>query len=147
LIQHKLEKTALATHNAALNPWRPSMPETMSLEQLLQLLTSRADQVRFDQVMAVIDSHYDYRPAAFSNGCGDDMLHNQAGSNEGSCKIFAFAQLNQLDPTQTLACFGDYYRRDVLASPDGSDHANIRRFMRDGWAGIRFEQFPLTAKP
>ena len=50
----------------------------------------------------------------------------------------AFAQLHELDAARTLACFGRYYREDVLRHPDGSDHANIRTFMRHGPAGIRF---------
>jgi hypothetical protein len=27
----------------------------------------------------------------------------------------------------------------VLDNPDGTDHANIRNFIRDGWAGIVFD--------
>lgn len=43
-----------------------------------------------------------------------------------------FFCLNHLDEDSTLACFGSYYRDDVLKFPDGTDHGNIRRFMRDG---------------
>jgi hypothetical protein len=69
---------------------------------------------------------------------------NQAGSNEGSCKIFAFATTEGLSEAETLACFGKYYREDVLQNPQVSDHANIRTFMRHGWKGIRFEQSALV---
>ncbi len=97
--------------------------------------------LEFEDCMQVINEHYAYSPTAFSNG----SLRNEAGQNEGSCKIFAFARLHGLDEARTLACFGRFYR-DVLNTPDGSDHGNIRNFMRSGWPGIHFEQDALTAK-
>ncbi len=84
-----------------------------------------------------IDAHYVYTPTHFRNGCGDDAIDNAAGVNEGSCKIFAYARLQGLSEADTLALFGEHYAQ-VRAHPEGSDHANIRRFMRDGWAGISF---------
>lgn len=99
--------------------------------------------VSFEQVMAVIAAHYRYRPCRFRNGLGADAIINDAGINEGSCKIFYLARLLDLDQAQTLALFGDFYRRDVLGAPDGTNHANIRRFLRDGWAGIAFEDVAL----
>ena len=116
----------------------------MHLAALLEQIKTHPDTVNFNDVMQVIEQHYHYQPTGFSNGCGSNTLHNTADSNQGSCKIFAFARLNQLDEQETLACFGDYYRHDVLANPEGSDHANIRNFIRYGWAGIEFQQFPLT---
>jgi hypothetical protein len=114
----------------------------MSLVNLLEQLQNNPQTVEFDQVMSVINENYLYTPTRFSNG---DVI-NEAGSNEGSCKIFAFAQLNQLAEAQTLACFGIYYRNDVLGHPDGTDHGNIRNFMQSGWAGIIFDQAALTEK-
>lgn len=102
--------------------------------------------VSFDETMAVIAEHYQYRPTRFCNGPEDDRLINAAGTNEGSCKIFAFARLHGLDQQQTLNLFGDYYRVDVLNDPAGSGHQNIRNFMRYGWDGIHFDAMPLTAK-
>ena len=64
-------------------------------------------------------------------------MTNAAGSNEGSCKIFAFALHQQLTPEQTLNLFGDYYQ-DVLNDPNGTSHQNIRNFMHSGWTGIKF---------
>jgi len=69
---------------------------------------------------------------------------NSAGTNEGSCKIFAFALIHQLSEQQTLNLFGDYYRIDVLTDPNGSGHQNIRNFIRDGWQGIDFKNVALT---
>jgi hypothetical protein len=101
--------------------------------------------IDFKQTMSVISECYDYRPTGFSNGLTEPLI-NEAGANEGSCKIFALARLHDLTPEQTLSLFGDYYRKDVLGNPDGSDHQNIRRFMRDGWEGIVFKSEALQAK-
>lgn len=98
-------------------------------------------QLDFEDTIAVISENYDYTPAAFHNG----DVSNEAGQNEGSCKIFAFAQLNDLNEKQTLACFGRFYQ-DVLATPEGTDHGNIRNFINTGWSGIRFEGTALTAR-
>ncbi|MGR8929971.1 MAG: HopJ type III effector protein [Gammaproteobacteria bacterium] len=101
-------------------------------------------RVSFQDVMAVIAAYYEYQPTEFSNGIQSPLL-NEAGCNEGSCKIFSFARLHNLDRQQTLVLFGDYYK-DVLENPQGSDHQNIRRFMRDGWEGIAFKGDALTPK-
>ena len=101
--------------------------------------------VDFKDTIAVIAEHYDYTPSEFTNGVQQPLI-NQAGQNEGSCKIFAFAKLHNLDKQQTLALFGDFYRKDVLENPDGNDHQNIRTFMRDGWDGIVFKSEALTLK-
>ncbi len=103
------------------------------------------ETVSFQDTMAVIAEYYDYRPTKFSNGIQDPLV-NEAGHNEGSCKIFAFAKLHGLDQTQTLALFGDYYRKDVLENPEGDDHRNIRTFMRDGWEGIVFNSEALEPR-
>lgn len=95
--------------------------------------------VEFGEVLAVIDAFYTYRPTRFRNGLGSDELVNEAGVNEGSCKIFYFARLHELSEAETLALFGAYYRDEVLADLDGSGHKNIRNFMKYGWAGIEFE--------
>ena len=96
-------------------------------------------------VNAYIDKHYAYSPTRFSNGMGDDIAISEAGQNEGSCKIFALGQMLQLTEQETLHCFGDYYRQDVLQHPEGSDHANIRNFIKYGWQGIQFDGSPLLA--
>jgi len=114
----------------------------MTVNELVQQLNNNPQHTEFSDVIAVIDANYNYQPATFSNG---DAV-NVAGSNEGSCKIFAFAQLNKLDEAQTLACFGHYYREDVLQHPEGDDHANIRNFMLSGWEGVHFESEALTVR-
>jgi len=34
----------------------------------------------------------------------------------------------------------------VLATPEATDHQNIRQFMQNSWNGIQFEGQALTAK-
>ncbi len=114
----------------------------MSLNTFLQKLNSTPDEIAFTDTMAAIEALYDFSPAAFKNG----ELMNEQGQNSGSCKLFAFAQMQGLSPQQTLTCFGDYYRKDVLLHPEGSDHQNIRNFMQTGWAGIQFSASPLNEK-
>lgn len=110
---------------------------------LAQLKNAEAD---FEDVLAYIHNHYDYQPTRFLNGLGADPVVNEAGQNEGSCRLFALAQLAGLSEADTVQLFGRFYRHDVLQHPQGQDHANIRRFLRDGWAGIRFEGQALTPR-
>lgn len=114
----------------------------MELQSFLNKLSQTPDSIEFEETIAVIDAHYQFTPTAFTNG----DTYNQANQNNGSCKIFAFAQLNELEPNAALACFGQFYRVDVLANPEGSDHANIRNFIKYGWQGINFEGSALAAK-
>ena len=114
----------------------------MELNAFLQRLNDAPESVAFNETIAVIEALYDFTPTAFTNGA----TRNEAGQNNGSCKLFSFAKLNGLSPQQTLACFGDYYRKDVLDNPDGIDHQNIRNFMQTGWEGIAFDGVALTAK-
>ena len=116
----------------------------MTLADLLARLR-RAD-ADFEDVIAFVNTHYDYTPTRFSNGLGADPVVNDAGKNEGSCRLFALAQLNGLSVDDTVQLFGRFYRDDVLKHPGASDHANIRRFMKDGWAGIRFDGDALQPK-
>ena len=107
----------------------------MSVQQFLERLQSEPESIEFNDSIAVIEANYRFQPTAFKNG----EQFNEAGQNSGSCKIFAFAQLHNLSEAQTLACFGRYYREDVLQHPEATDHQNIRNFMRFGWAGVQFE--------
>ncbi|KGJ86630.1 HopJ type III effector protein [Colwellia psychrerythraea] len=112
----------------------------VALADFIKQLNVNAEQVSFEQVMQVISENYNYLPATFSNG---DLL-NEAGTNEGSCKIFYFAKLNKLTEQQTLACFGRFYREDVVNNPEGTDHGNIRNFMLHGWNKVEFNSVALT---
>jgi len=112
----------------------------MQLKDLLKKLEANIEHVEFEEVMAVISDNYRYSPCSFNNG----KLINDAGKNEGSCKIFAFAKLHGLSEQATLGCFGRYYREDVLLKPLADDHGNIRNFIKSGWQGIVFNGVALS---
>ena len=112
----------------------------MTLETFLHTLNTKPETINFTDTMTIIDESYTFTPTAFKNG----ELHNAADQNNGSCKLFAFARLQNLNEQQTLACFGQYYRDDVLKHPDGEDHQNIRNFINTGWSGVEFDAMPLT---
>lgn len=114
----------------------------MQLELFLNRLNTAADTLEFTDVIALINSLYTFIPTAFYN----HEIYNEAGQNNGSCKLLAFARLHELNEEQTLSLFGSYYRADVLRTPDGDSHPNIRQFMKTGWAGIEFEGVPLRAR-
>jgi len=114
----------------------------MLLSEFLKKLKQQPEAMEFSDTMAVIEANYNFNETAFING----KQKNAAGENSGSCKIFSFAQINELSEAQTLACFGSYYRDDVLLNPDANDHANIRQFIINGWSGISFNAMPLTSK-
>ena len=114
----------------------------MNIDAFFKKLNDTPESVTFDDTMAAIAASYEFTPASFTNG----ELRNEAGQNSGSCKLFAFASLNGLSEQQTLACFGAYYRDDVLKHPEGTDHQNIRNFMKHGWAGVKFDSMPLQPK-
>lgn len=95
----------------------------------------------FADTLAFIAAGYDYQPQAFNNG----GVENAAGQNEGSCKTLGLALLEGLSDEEALRAFGEHYR-SVLATPDGSDHGNIRALMAHGLAGVTFEAQPLQRR-
>ncbi len=113
----------------------------MKITDFLEKLNQTPESIQFSDTMEVIEANYTFTETAFTNG----DTFNEAGQNSGSCKLFAFAKLNQLSKEETLACFGDYYRKDVLENPSGTDHANIRNFMKYAWEGIEFKGEALAA--
>lgn len=114
----------------------------MKLNKFLAALKKNPRKNSFIDTIEVIGQHYDFIPTAFNNG----SVENKAGEHNGSCKIFAFARLHNLDEDSTLACFGEYYFEDVLKNPEGTDHENIRNFMKTGWEGIHYKGTALLAK-
>jgi hypothetical protein len=114
----------------------------MTINTFLDKLKQTPTANTFPETIAVIEENYDFTPTAFDNG----TQHNEAGQNSGSCKLFAFAKLQNLSQAETLACFGAYYFEEVLGDPEGTNHQNIRSFMKTGWDGIQFEGEALTSK-
>lgn len=115
----------------------------MTIDEFVTRLGQAPDSIEFEQTMQLIEQHFDYQPSRFSNG---PELSNAAGTNEGSCKIFALGTLLSLSEAQTLACFGRFYRHEVLQQPQAKNHGNIRAFIAHGWQGIQFDRMPLQQK-
>ena len=105
------------------------------LEQL------QSDEHMFATTLEFIETWLDFTPSAFQNG----SVPNAVDQNQGSCKVFALAQLLELTQDQALRCFGEHYR-DVVATPDVDNHHNLRRLLKEGLVDIAFEKFPLTQK-
>lgn len=111
-------------------------------EQLFTLLTGlKQNTITFAEAIKFIETYYKHQPAAFKNG----DAYNEATQNQGSAKIFAFAQLNNLSAADTLYLFAEHYQ-SVLATPDATDHQNIRQFIANGWDGVVFEGEALTLR-
>lgn len=89
-----------------------------------------ASELTFEEVMEVIDTHFETGLIEFKNGA----LTNKPGENEGSAKLLSYAALSGFDQATTLTLWGQYYR-DVVNDPDGDSHQNIRNFMKTGWDG------------
>ena len=109
---------------------------------ILQQLKNSPESIDFKEVITFIDENYNFTPTKFTNG----KTINEADQNNGSCKIFSFAKLNNFSKEETLALFGDFYRNDVLKNQEGNDHQNIRNFIQFGWNGISFDGEALTKK-
>ncbi|AWO00367.1 HopJ type III effector protein [Chitinophaga alhagiae] len=111
-------------------------------EQLTTLIGQlKNNTLSFKEVTGFIERYYQHQPTAFKNG----GAYNEATQNQGSAKVFAFAQLNNLSKEDTLYLFAEHYQ-SVLNTPDGADHQNIRQFMAHGWPGVVFEGQALVAK-
>ncbi|TYP99723.1 HopJ type III effector protein [Tenacibaculum adriaticum] len=114
----------------------------MTLDNFISKLKNNPKTIEFKNTINTIESLYNFSPSAFKNG----EIKNRATENLGSCKVFAFALKQQFTKDETLACFGQYYFKDVLGNPNGTDHQNIRNFMQTGFKGLSFEREALTEK-
>ncbi|MGV0970055.1 MULTISPECIES: HopJ type III effector protein [unclassified Empedobacter] len=107
----------------------------MILEKLNQ------NEANFADVIAHIEENYTYTASAFVNGNQENVVDQ----NQGSAKVFAFAKLNNFSEDDTLKLFAEHYQA-VLDTPEGTDHNNIRQFMKNGWNGVKFENEVLRKK-
>ena len=96
-------------------------------------LEMSGESLMFEEFITLCDEQYEDGLIEFKNG---DIV-NKAGENHGSAKVLSYAALAGFDKDMTLKLWGQYYR-DVLATPDGNDHQNIRNFMKYGWEGVDF---------
>lgn len=114
----------------------------MTINTFLDKLKQTPNTITFPETIAVIEENYNFTPTGFKNG----DQYNGAGENSGSCKLFAFAQLQNLSQAETLTCFGAYYFEETLGDPEGTNHQNIRNFIKTGWERIQFEGEALSFK-
>jgi hypothetical protein len=128
---------------AAMNP---------SQENVISAILELANQefgltgVKFTEVMDKVNECYAFTPCQYTSGVSTPQeTVNPAGTNSGSLKTYYFAHLHGLDEAATLRLFCEHYK-DVLDTPDGDSHANIRAFMVNGWDGIAFEGEPLKLR-
>ena len=113
----------------------------MTITEFKTKLKTTPTAITFKETMQVIEDHYNFNPTAFTNG---DIINN-AGENNGSCKLFAFAMHQELIKEETLLCFGEHYQ-SVLEDKNGTSHQNIRNFMKTGFKDLSFENEALTLK-
>ena len=109
---------------------------------MIEQVKNNPAEIEFKNVIAFIDEHYHFTPTQFKNG----EVTNEAGQNNGSCKVFSFGLHQGMSEEEVLHLFGEFYREDVLKNPNGEDHQNIRNFMEFGWDGISFEGKALRRK-
>jgi hypothetical protein len=57
-----------------------------------------SDNLKFEEVMEIIDTHYEVGLIEFKNG---DIVNKQ-GENEGSAKLLSYAALSEMDKETTL---------------------------------------------
>ncbi|MFD2908331.1 HopJ type III effector protein [Flavobacterium ardleyense] len=108
---------------------------------ILKEKVQNSEVLVFSEVIHSIESYYSFTPTSFTNG----ELSNEAGTNNGSCKVFSFAKEHNLDVSETLFMFGEHYQK-VLQTPNEDDHQNIRNFIKSGWKGVRFSGNALELK-
>ena len=58
----------------------------------------QAEVLMFSEVLSTIDASYNFTPTKFKNG----SVINEANTNNGSCKVFSFAKLHNLNSSETL---------------------------------------------
>lgn len=94
----------------------------------------------FVDSLAFINTWFEFTPSLFNN---NGLINNET-ENLGSAKIFALAQLLDLNKQQTLLCFGEHYRN--LSQTPESSHLNIRMLINTNLTGIVFDRQPLRRK-
>jgi HopJ type III effector protein len=113
----------------------------MKLAEFLKKMNESPEKLMLEDTLSAIDAMYEFKPVAFSNG----HMQNEAGQNPRSCRLYAFAKLQNFSNKQTLLCFGEHYR-EVLSDPGGTSHETIRIFMKQGWEGLWYSEQPLKLK-
>ena len=140
-----LDRMKVAVQSAAARPTQKHVVD--ALKDLASQEFGLAN-VKFTEVMQKIDELYDHNPQfGYSSGVGTKGFEtrNEAGANVGSNKVFYFAKMHGFTEEMTLRLFCEHYQ-NVLETPDGTSHLNIRSFMKNGWEGVRFDGETLRPK-
>ena len=74
-----------------------------------------------------------------------DVVVYPVKTKQENSKLFAFAKDQKLSKQETLNCFGEHYK-NVLDTPEGDNHENIRNFISHGWEGVSFNKEALIHK-
>lgn len=111
----------------------------MEIHSLLQQL--KLKQLKFQDVLDFIEQKFTYTASSFQNG----NQSNASDQNQGSARVLFLAKMNSLSEEDTLTLFAEHYQ-DVLSQPEGTNHANIRQFIENGWGGVSFEKDVLAYK-
>ena len=141
-----LDRMKIAVQSATARPTQKHVVD--ALKDLASQEFGLAN-VKFTEVMQKIDELYDHNPQfGYSSGVGTEggfETRNEAGVNVGSNKVFYFAKMHGFTEEMTLRLFCEHYQ-NVLETPDGTSHLNIRSFMKNGWEGVRFDGETLRPK-
>ena len=141
-----LDRMKIAVQSATAKPTQKHVVD--ALKDLASQEFGLAN-VKFTEVMQKIDELYDHNPQfGYSSGVGTEggfETRNEAGANVGSNKVFYFAKMHGFTEEMTLRLFCEHYQ-NVLETPDGTSHLNIRSFMKNGWEGVRFDGETLRPK-
>ena len=109
------------------------MGPSPKLKELVMKVMTDHESITFAYAIDAVESNYDIVPVPFSVG----SVESAAGENMGSAKILSAGKMLMLSSEVTLWLFGEIYR-DVLNTPEGIDHPNIRAFMEGGWDAVSF---------
>ena len=80
------------------------LPIKMETQLQTLITTLKQNSMPFSEVIEFIEKRYNHQPTAFKNG----DTYNEATQNQGSAKVFAFAQLNKLSAADTLYLFAEH---------------------------------------
>ena len=137
------------------------------LDSFLTTLKKEPTTIDFEQTMAAIEEGYDYSAVKFTCGELDSSAEQNQGSakifsfaklqklkKEATLELFGRFYRDDVRAQYVLefgsARLSDWYvvghlpvcmicaSAQVLKSPDGTDHGNIRNFMKTGWDGVSF---------
>ena len=96
----------------------------MNLTDYINKIKTSGESLDFNETIVVIDANYNFTPTTFKN---DDAI-NEAGKNSGSCKLFSFAQINQLTKQQTYVLNKLYKRLEEIPKSHPGDPKTKEKF-------------------